>query len=170
MDIFEVLTTRRSIRKYSEKKIEDQDLELILKCAMLAPSAKNQQPWQFIVVTSTEKKTELATATPHTHMAKNASAVIVVCGDMTKETAPGFWVQDCSAAIQNILLAARGKNIGSCWCGIHPEKERETKVKNMLELPEQVVPLGMICLGYPENQHFTEADRFKPERIHYEKW
>lgn len=169
MDIFEAILTRRSLRKFTEQPIIDVEIEKILQCAMHAPSAVNEQPWQFIVVKSSTIREQLSTASPYTYMAKQAPVVIVVCGDLSLEKAPGFWVQDCSAAIQNILLAACGLNIGAVWCGIYPEKERVEFVKKILDLPDTIVPLALINLGYSE-QKYHEADRYKPERIHLEKW
>lgn len=169
MDIFEAILTRRSLRKFTGQPLKDKEIEKILQCAMHAPSAVNEQPWQFIVVKSQNIREQLSATSPYTHMARQASVVIVVCGDLSLEKAPGFWVQDCSAAIQNILLAACGLNIGAVWCGVYPEKERIEFIKKTLALPENVIPLGMINLGYSE-QKYHEEDRFKPERIHLDKW
>lgn len=169
MDLLEGLYTRRSVRKFTEEAVSDSDIHVLLKSAMLAPSAKNQQPWHFIVVKEKAMRDKLAAASPYTGMAAHAPLVVVICGDTANEKAPGFWVQDCSAAAENLLLAARALNLGSVWCGIYPEKERMQALATILGLPDKVLPLNMICIGHTEMQ-FKEADRFNPERVHHEKW
>lgn len=169
MDLFEALFTRRSIRKFTDQPIPDDDLRKILECAMYAPSACNEQPWQFLVFRDAGKKAMLAKTSPHTGMAERAAAVIIVCGDLSLEKAAGFWVQDCSVAVQNLLLAARGLGIGTVWCGVHPVQEREEYLRKHLELPENIIPFALVCLGWPE-QPFKPADRFHEDRIHWEKW
>lgn len=169
MDIFEVIRTRRSIRKYTTEPISEDDLHILLDAAMHAPSAKNEQPWHFVIAREAKIREALSKTSPYTHMAVKAPIVIIVCGDLALEKAPGMWVQDCAAATENLLLAARGKNLGSVWCGVHPEKEREEHVREVLGLPENVIPLGLICLGHPE-QPFSEERRFQEDRIHREKW
>lgn len=169
MDIFEALLTRRSIRQYTEEPISDDDLRTVLNCAMLAPSAKNEQPWHFVVVRDASKRQELSNTTPYTHMAAQAPVVIVVCGDLNEQKSEGFWPQDCAAAIENLLLAARGKNLGTVWCGIYPVEERVQYLKKALRLPEGIIPLGMVCLGHPARD-FKQEDRFRQERVHLEEW
>lgn len=169
MDVFEALFTRRSIRKYTEEDVSDADVELLLKAAMLAPSAMNERPWHFVVVRDAAVRAALSEATPYVKMAAHAPVVFVVCGDLDDDKAGGRWVQDCSAAIENLLIAARGKNIGTVWCALHPDAERVATVRRILGIPERVVPLGLVCAGHPA-QPFAEADRFMPERIHRERW
>lgn len=169
MDIFEALYTRRSIRKYTDEDISDDDLHSMLKAAMLAPSAMNERPWHFVVVREAATRAALSEATPYVKMAAHAPVVIVVCGDLNEEKAKGHWEQDCSAAIENLLLAARGKNIGTVWCAVHPEAERVANVRRILGIPGHVIPLGLICAGHPA-QPFAEADRFMPERVHQNHW
>lgn len=117
MDIFEALFTRRSIRKYTQEDVSDEDLNILLKAAMLAPSASNRQPWHFVVVRDPEVRAALAGRHPYAKMAADAPVVIVVCADLNEEKTPGFWVQDCSAATQNLMLAARQK---SGFCLVRP--------------------------------------------------
>lgn len=169
MDIFEALETRRSIRKYSADPVGDEDVKKCLEMAMLAPSACNEQPWQFVVVRSEAGRNALAATTPYTHMAAQAQVVVVVCGDMDKDKAGGMWVQDCAAATQNFMLAARGLNIGTVWCGIHPRPEREAHVRQALNLPERIVPFGMICAGHPAGE-FKAESRYAPSLVHLETW
>ena len=169
MDVFEDLFTRRSIRKYTDEPVSDADVQTMLKAAMLAPSAKNERPWAFVVVRDAALRAELSEATPYVKMAAHAPVVIVVCGDLNEDKAGGRWEQDCSAAIENLLLAARGLEIGTVWCALHPDSGRVATVRGILGIPEHVVPLGLVCVGHPA-QPFSEADRFMPERIHYERW
>ena len=169
MDVFEALFTRRSIRKYTDAPVSDADVETMLKAAMLAPSAMNERPWAFVVVRDAETRAALSEATPYVKMAAHAPVVIVVCGDLNEEKAKGHWEQDCSAAIENLLVAARGLDIGTVWCAVHPEPERVGNVRRILGIPEHVIPLGLICAGHPA-QPFAEASRFMPERIHRERW
>lgn len=169
MDLFEALKTRRSIRKYTEEDVSDDDLHAMLDAAMHAPSACNEQPWHFIVVRQAPLRDILSKTSPHTHMASKAPLVIVICGDTSIEKASGMWVQDCAAATENLLLAARGRGLGSVWCGVHPVKEREEHIKTALGLPETVIPFGLVCIGHSE-QPFKEEQRYNESRIHIEKW
>lgn len=169
MDVFEALFTRRSIRKYTDGAVSDADVETMLKAAMLAPSAKNERPWAFVVVRDAETRAALSEATPYVKMAAQAPVVIVVCGDLNEDKAGGRMVQDCAAAIENLLIAARGLEIGTVWCALHPDAGREANVRRILGIPEHVVPVGLVCAGHPA-QPFAEADRFMPGRIHRERW
>lgn len=169
MDLFEALRTRRSIRKYTSETVSDDDLHHIMDAAMHAPSAVNEQPWHFVIVRGEVGRAALAKTSPYTHMAANAPVVIVVCGDLNYDKGNGMWVQDCAAATQNILLAARGKELGSVWCGVHPVKEREDIVRAALGLPENIIPFALVCLGHTD-QPFKEEHRFHEDRIRREKW
>jgi nitroreductase len=173
MDCLEMIYTRRSIRTYSEKEIEEGDIEKILKAAMLAPSAGNEQPWHFVVVRDREKLKKMSEAFTFGQMLPHASAAIVVCADPKLSKYPyEMWVQDCSAATQNILLAARFLGIGSVWLGVYPRKERMEALRKLLEIPDDIVVFSVVSLGYPKSEKdFYEAgDRFNPARIHREKW
>ncbi|MDR1856658.1 MAG: nitroreductase family protein [Desulfovibrio sp.] len=169
MDLFEALFTRRSIRKFTSEPVSDADLDKILKAAMLAPSAHNCQTWRFIVVRDAAVKAEIAKRHPYAKMAEQAPVVIVVCGDTTAEKNAGFWVQDCSAAMENLLLAARGLNIGTVWCGLHPIEDRAAIVRELLGIPGHIMPLGLAVLGHTD-QPFFEADRYVASKVHYDKW
>lgn len=169
MDLYEALRTRRSIRKYTDEPVSDEDLHLLLEIAMLAPSACNEQPWHFVVLKSREQREAIAKTTPYTHMAADAPVVIVMCGDMSCNKAKGMWPQDCAAAVENLMLAARGRNLGCVWCGVHPVAEREEYVRSTLHLPEGIVPFCLVCIGHAA-QAFKEEDRYRPERVHLEQW
>lgn len=169
MKLMEALETRRSVRKFSDQPVTDEELAVILKCAMLAPSAKNEQPWHFVVVRDAQTRAALGKTSPYTHMAAKAPLDIVICVDSTADLAGDFWVQDCAAATENLLLAARDLNIGSVWCGVYNLPDRMAVIRSALSLPPQIIPFNLICLGHTD-QPFRTADRFLPERIHYEKW
>ncbi len=169
MDIFEAIHNRRSIRKYTERPLTQEQLEKILRATMTAPSAGNAQPWQFVVVKNKKTLARLHEYNPYAAMAKDAPLGILVCGDLSKEKYPGFWVQDCSAAIQNLLLATHALGLGAVWTGIHPVKEREIAFQKEFELPAQIIPLAFIVIGHPA-QNSLYKDRYLPERIHEEKW
>lgn len=172
-ECLKMIYTRRSIRVYSDRQISDEDIEKILKAAMLAPSAGNEQPWHFIVVRDKEMLKKMSEAFTFGQMLPNASAAIVVCADPKLSKYPyEMWVQDCSAATENILLAARCLGIGSVWLGVYPREERMKALRELLGIPENIVVFSVVSLGYPRDyKDFYEADdRFNPDRIHREKW
>ncbi len=170
MDIHDVLTTRRSIRAYRDGEVSDELIDYLLRAAMLAPSAGNQQPWQFIVVRERSRLDAVPLFHPYCKMITQVPVAIVVCGDPVGKKWPDFWVQDCSAAVQNILLAARGKGLGSVWTGVYPREERMASCREAFSIPEHVIPFAIIPIGWPVDGGFTEVDRFKPELIHRERF
>ncbi len=169
MDIFEAIFTRRSIRKFNDKHIDDASVKKMLEAAMVAPSAGNSKPWRFIVVRNKQSFEVIAKHNPYAQMAVNSSICIVVCADLNAEKYQGYWQQDCSAAIQNMLLAARGLGIGTVWTGVYPDKERITAFKNYFELPNQTEILGIVVCGYPEGD-FSARDNYNPQHVFAEKW
>lgn len=165
------LLTRRSVRKYQiDKKIPQADIEDILKIAMYAPSGCNRQPWEFIVVDDKKIIDKMIAAHSHASFLKEASAGIVVCGDTTRELDEGFWVVDCSAATQNLLLALHGRGMGGCWCAIYPYEERMKEFQQILNLPENIKPLALVVAGYPAHTPPQPKDRFDAEKIHYNSY
>lgn len=169
MDGLENIFTRRSIRKYKPEKIKDSEITKLLEAAMSAPSAGNQQIWHFIVVEDKKKLVEVTNFHPHSQMLKGASHAIVVCADLENEVYPGYWIQDCAAAVQNILLAANAQGIGSCWLGITPRQDRIDGAKVLFNLPENVQPLAIISLGYPDEEK-GPSERYDKTRIHRNEW
>ncbi|MGD9950154.1 MAG: nitroreductase family protein [Desulfobulbus sp.] len=169
MELFEALHTRRSIRKYLEREIPDEIVEKILAAAMMAPSAGDERPWQFILVTDDEKKKRIKAAHPYAGMIQTAPLAILICGDLAKEKYEGFWPQDCSAAMQNLLLAAHATGLGAVWTGIYPLEDRTEKFKEIFNLPEHIIPFGLAVMGWPD-QHPKTQDRFDPKRIHVNTW
>ena len=169
MDLFEALYTRRSIRSFTDEAVAEADLETLLRAAMAAPSAGNAQPWHFVAVTDRALLDAIPGIHPYAAMCKTAQAAVVVCAELSLEKYPGYWVLDCAAATQNLLLAARGLGIGSVWCGLYPQQERMTAMAGLLKLPEGIAPHALVALGHPA-QEFKKIDRFKPERIHRNGW
>lgn len=166
MELMHALRTRRSIRKYEDRPVPEAMVRQVLEAAMAAPSAGNAQPWQFVVVTDPARLAAVAEIHPYAKMAASAPVGILVCGDLTQEKYAGYWVQDCSAAMQNLLLAAHGLGLGAVWTGIHPIEERVQSFARLFGLPDTVIPLGFVPMGWPAQQT-GEADRFREDRIHY---
>lgn len=169
MDLQYALINRRSIRKYKDQKISKDDLSSILKAAMYAPSAMNLQAWQFILIDDKSILIETVKSIPYAEMLKQSAAAILVCGDSAIEKNESWILQNCSAAIQNILLSAHGLGIGSCWIAIHGMDDVYKNIINQFSLPENIIPVSLISLGYPEEK-VTSEERFKEEKIHYNKW
>jgi nitroreductase len=170
MNGIDIILSRRSIRKYKKGiEVSDNQLQEILKAAMYAPSAVNKQPWHFIVFTETEKINAIVELHPGSAMMQSASKNILVCWDETLEHDKGYGILDCSAAVQNMLLAAHSMNLGACWIGIHPREKRMEEVARLFNLPEHIKPLAIVSLGYSDEEKRI-PERFKPERIHFEKW
>lgn len=170
MDTFEALATRRSIRSYRPGDVSDEQIRRLLQMAMLAPSAGNQQPWQFIVVRDREKLDAVPSFHPYCKMITQVPVAIVVCGDPEGKKWPDFWVQDCSAAVQNLLLAARAEGLGTVWTGVYPRQERMEKCREAFNIPEQIIPFAIVPVGWPAEPGFKTVDRFRPELIHAERF
>jgi nitroreductase len=169
MDALEAILSRRSIRRYTGQPVSGEQVEELLKAGMSAPSAGNQQPWQFIVITDRKLLAEIPRFHPYASMLPHAKVAILVCGDLQAEWFQGYWVQDCSAATENILIAAHAMGLGAVWLGIYPREERVKALQKLLNLPEHIVPLSLISIGYPAEKK-PPADRFDPSRIHHNGW
>jgi len=169
MDALEAILTRRSIRQFTAQPVPDSVLETLLRAAMSAPSAGNQQPWHFVVITDRQRLDSVPAIHPHSAMLKQAPLAILVCGDDWLETNKGYWVQDCSAATQNILLAVHASGLGGVWLGIYPRQERVEAFRQLFGLPGHITPLSMIAVGYPA-ESIPPADRYDSSKIHHNKW
>lgn len=169
----ENIMTRTSIRAYSDREISDETLDTIMRAAMAAPSAVNKQPWRFVVVKDQALRDSISNNMKSMQMAKNAQLSILVCGDMEAalpvDNGRDFWIQDVSAVSENILLAANALGLGAVWCGIYPEMKRVKWFQTTFEMPENIVPLSCINIGYPAAPA-TPKDKWKPEYIHYDTW
>lgn len=160
---------RRSIRQYTGQKIQDEHIKKILEAAMSAPSAGNEQPWHFIVVKDAQTLERLSQTHRHASMIKQAAVAIVVCGDLNREIKKGMWVQDCSAATENILIEVEELNLAAVWVGVYPREDQVEYVKNLFNLPNPIIPLSIVSVGYPA-ECFEPTNRFDESRIHYEQW
>lgn len=169
MDAIQAIKTRRSIREYTDKPVSDKLVKVLLEAAMCAPSAGNEQPWHFIVIRDRWILDEITRIHPYAIMVKKASLAVLVCGDIRLEKHKGFWVQDCAAATENMLIAANAKGLGAVWLGIYPRKERVEGIQNLLKLPKQVIPFALIPLGYPVTR-LLGSERFDESRIHENRW
>ena len=169
MDILTALHTRRSVRQYTDANISRDDVRVLLDAAMIAPSAGNARPWQFIVVDDPALLAKVPDIHPYVGMAAGAPLGILVCGEPAAEKYPGYWVQDCSAAVQNLLLAAVGLGLGAVWTGVYPVEERVSRFRALLSLPETIVPLAFIVIGHT-NVAAEKKSRYEPEKIHHNGW
>jgi nitroreductase len=169
MEAIEAILTRRSIRHFTSQVIPNTIIQELLNAAMHAPSAGNEQPWHFIVIRDRKILDEIPRFHPFSKMLSEVSVAILVCGDVSQERYRGFWVQDCSAATQNILIAARAKGLGSVWLGFYPHMDRVKNLSDLLRLPENIIPLSLIPIGYPAEE-ISMVKRFNEKRIHYDKW
>lgn len=169
MDLWEAILTRRSIRKFTSQLVSHDLIEKILRAGMQAPSARNKQPWHFIVIQNREMLDKISVVHPYAYMLKEAPLGIVICGDSNIEITIEYIVQDCSAATQNMLLAAHNFGLGAVWLGIYPREPRIKALRKLLSIPENIIPVSMIAVGYPAEKKEPE-NRFNPERVHYEKW
>ena len=169
MELTEAIATRRSIRRFQERPVADEHIRAIIEAAMLAPSAGNQQPWHFIVITDREKLDAIPSFHPYSDMVRTAPVAILICGDPAGGPWPDFWPQDCSAAAQNALLAARGLGLGTVWVGVYPVEERMAGFRRLLAIPEHVLPFALIPVGWSDSL-FQAVNRSRPERVHRETW
>ena len=166
----ETIFGRRSIRKYTDQPVEPEKLDLLLKAAMAAPSAMNCKPWEFVVVTDPEKLAQFRKRLIFGD--RNAPAAIVVCGNPGLSTNPAarlFWVQDCSAATENILIAAVGLGLGTVWIGVHPVAKFVKTVREIMSIPKKVIPLCIIYIGYPESEKPART-QYDEQRVHRQKY
>lgn len=167
--MLQTILTRRSIRQFKDMPLSQQQIDSLLKAAFAAPSARNLQPWEFIVVTNPRKLCEMSDLAPGAKPMKQAALGIVVCANLDKNEALEYCEQDCAAATQNILLTAHALGLGGVWLGMHPTPGRSQRLKVIFGLPENIHPLWMIAIGYPDEEGQIK-DKFNPEVIHYDQW
>ena len=173
-DALTVIANRCSIRNYDQsKEVDDATIEVLLRAAMAAPTAFNLQPWEFIVVRDKNTLKRLSDTDRYSDMTAKASVAIVVCGDTLNEMRgePNrWWSQDCSAATENLLLAATAKGLGAVWTAVYPHENRVTAVRQILNIPDRFVPLCIVPVGYPADPSAKPKDKWKPAKIHNEQW
>lgn len=178
MDAIEAILTRRSVRKFTDQRISDETLNMILKAGMSGPSCANTRPWTFIVVRHKETLYKMADANHGpAEPLRNADVGILVCGDLSRafKPAPDYWIIDAAIAAQNIVLAATALGIGSVWLGTYPQMERVENQARLHNLPDTIIPHSIIALGYPDGSEDTKKKSpsegaFNPELVHYERW
>lgn len=169
METFEAIITRRSVRDFKPDPIDEADVEDLLRAGMQAPSAKNEQPWHFVIIDDTALLHAITEFHPASKMLLDAPLAILVCSDRNLEVKRASWLADCSAATQNILLAAHAKGLGAVWLGIFPDADRVLGMQTLLEMPKDVRPVALVAIGHPASMP-EPVDRFKPERVHRNKW
>ena len=171
-DAIKTIHSRKSVRDYTDKKVSNDDLLKITKAGMAAPTAMNTQPWEFVIVNEKEKLNDMSDNLPYAQMLKKASAAIIVCGNMNKAIegdGKDFWIQDCSAASENMLLAIESMGLGAVWIGIYPLKDRVKYLQTAFNMPENVVPLNVLSIGYPTGKD-KPKEKFDNKKIHYNSY
>ena len=169
MDFYDAIIKRRSIRKYKDTPVSEELVEKLLKAAMYAPSANNFQSWQFIVVNQRPILEQIVKVHPYSRMLLTAPVAIIICGDENYEKLPGYNAVNCSAATENLMVAAYGFGLGSCWVGLYPREERMSGIRDLFKLPQEILPVSLIAVGYPDEEKQL-PERFIPSRIHYNSW
>lgn len=168
VDALKAVFTRGSIRKFEKREIEKKVLDTVLYAGMCAPSAMNKRPYEIVVLTG-EMKDKIAEFSRQPEMLKSAAACICVCGDKAKQDYIKFIIEDCSAVIENMLLVAHALGLGAVWCGIRENTEWNNALVRELKLPENVLPMSVITVGYPSETKGHD-DRFEKCKLHYNKW
>jgi nitroreductase len=169
MDMMEKILSRKSVRQFKAKHVPRDMINDILRAAMSAPSAGNERPWHFIVLTDRALLDEIPKFHPYAAMVKQAGVAVLVCGDTALEKHKGCWVLDCAAATENMLLAVHAKGLGAVWCGVYPNDERVLGFRNLLNVPDHIVPFSLIPIGFPAEEK-KAGDRFDGARVHDNSW
>ena len=169
MERLSYILDRRSIRRFTNQIIEVEDIKKLLTAAMYAPSAVDRQPWHFVVIDAPSLMEKIMDIHPHARMLQTASHAIVVCGDEELQHGDGYWVVDCGAATQNLLLAAHSLGLGACWVGLQPREKRKASFSSLLKLPPHVKPFALVALGYPDETK-PRPDRFHAGKVKHNGW
>ncbi len=162
-----IIFSRRSIRQYTDEPLTEDEIQSLLEAGMAAPSASNIRPWHLVTVTDKATLAALVDPLPNGKMTARAAAAIAVCGDPS--AAPRYWVQDCSAVTENILIAAAALGLGAVWLGCHPHQDREAGIRKVLNIPDQIGVLSLISIGRPA-EHKPARTQYDPSRDHRERW
>ncbi|WP_300126016.1 nitroreductase family protein [Desulfovibrio sp.] len=171
LDALTALETRRSVRAYTHEPVSDKDLDTVLAAAQLAPSAANEQPWDFVVIRDPKTLAKVGDINPYAAFAAKAPAAILVCLDTEKEDIPGMGILDVAMSAENLLLAAHGIGLGAVFTGVYPMVDRMEGFSKLLDMPENIIPVGLVVLGHPAIPGLrTAEDRVKPENVHWENW
>ena len=165
----DAILARRSIRKYTPEPVSADDERALLEAAMAAPSAGNEQPWHFVVIRERATLDAIPEFHPYASMLREAPVAILVCGDPGRERHRGYWEQDCSAAVENVLVMAQSRGLGAVWLGVHPEADREEACRKLLGVPKDLVPFAIVSVGHP-GETKPPGDRYDESRVHRERW
>ncbi|HQC42482.1 MAG TPA: nitroreductase family protein [Verrucomicrobiota bacterium] len=162
---------RRSIRLYTDKSVDEESIQTLLQAAMAAPSARACDPWRFLVLTQRNVIDSVSELLPYGKMLKMAPLAIVVCGDITKAHSQSlsYMLQDCSAATENILIAAHVLGLGGVWLGVHPNEDRMAGIRKLFTLPEEIIPVNVLSIGYPAEVKEPRT-RYNAEYVHHNRW
>lgn len=166
-ELLNTIFARRSIRSYSDDPIGEEHIKTLLRAAMAAPSASNLKPWHFVVIANRQTLDNLADIHPHGKMLFEAPLCIAVCGDPA--ISRSYWVQDCSAATENLLLAATALGLGAVWLGVHPNKDRVSPISQVLGIPETIIPLNLVSIGHPAEEKEPRT-QYNEARVHHGHW
>lgn len=169
MDAVQAIMSRRSVRRFSGRPVEEQAVEALLRAAMQAPSAHNYQPWHFVVIRDRRALAEVPRFHRYAAMLPEADLAVVVCGDPALEAREATLNQDCGAAVQNLLLAAHALGLGAVWLGVHPDPARVEGLRRLTGLPPNILPVALVAVGHPAETPGAQ-DRYRPERVHRERW
>lgn len=169
MNFTDIILTRRSIRKYKDIPVEDEKVNEILKAAQYAPSAVNKQPWHFILIDDKNIFEKIMEIHPNAKMLSTAVKAILICGDEHLQHGEGYWIADCGAATQNILLTAHSLGVGSCWIGVYPREQRMKAIAKLFALPTHVKPFAIVSLGYPDEE-ISVPERYDKSKVFNNKW
>ena len=171
--VFQNILNRKSVRAYTDRAVSREQLDTLLRAAMAAPTGRDMRPWKFVVIDDKEALAKLAGQLPYAKMLPEAAAAIVVCGDLSVTDDKGQpstnWTFDCSAATENLLLAAEAMGLGAVWTGVYPYEERQTAVSQALQLPEHIIPLNLIPIGYPKGDP-QPKDKYDADNVHFNGW
>jgi len=165
--MLETIFARRSIRQYTDEPVTEEQIQKLLEAAMAAPSANNSQPWHFVVVQDREQLRRLADAHPYGRMQAHAALSVAVCADPS--LSPRYWVQDCSAATENLLLAATALGLGAVWLGVYPREGRVAHIREILGIPEHIQVLCLVAIGHPAEKK-PPRTQYNPQRVHRDRW
>lgn len=171
--VFQNILNRKSVRAYTDRAVSREQLDTLLRAAMAAPTGRDMRPWKFVVIDDKDALAALAGQLPYAKMLPEAAAAIVVCGDLSVTDDKGKpstnWTFDCSAATENLLLAAEAMGLGAVWTGVYPYEERQTAVSQALQLPEHIIPLNLIPIGYPKGDP-QPKDKYDADNVHFNGW
>lgn len=170
--VLQNIASRKSVRHFAQEPVTQEQLQTLAHAAMAAPTACNKQPWAVIAINDRTMLDSLCAGLPYAKMLAEAQAAMIVCGDLSKALegdGAQFWIQDCSAATENLLLAAEAMRLGAVWTAVYPDPERMAIVNKVLNLPENIIPLNVIPIGHPTGED-QPKDKWIDENYHLNKW